>query len=225
MGGILFFTLPCVHMEKVKEQLTKLPPALTLLKICCMVCGGALSVVGLWLFLTSILTFSFSDLIVGFYLIIGGIIVILAELQFKWFISRLNFLGHHFGRGVFYIFVGSLTFAVFGLSGVISVFLMIIGILTMICGIVQIVFQFIGHKFAKSDSAIANTGTGSQYEVTYGGPSSSTEDFYGDTELKDPNFDPNMYSGGINMNKPSPSIPQAGSPSQVGLQSPQYDLV
>lgn len=52
----------------IKEQLTKLPPAQTTLKICCIVCGAALSIVGLWLFLTSIITFSFSDLIVGFYL-------------------------------------------------------------------------------------------------------------------------------------------------------------
>ena len=155
---------------------------------------------------------------------IGGVIVVLAELQFKWFISRLNFLGFHMGRGIFYFFVGSLTFAVFGLSGVISVFLMIIGILTMICGIVQIVFQFIGHKFGETTSAGIS---GSPYEVQYGNASAPTEkDFYADTELQDPNFDPNAYSGSIDINKDSyTSAPQAGSPSQVGLQAPTYDLV
>lgn len=152
--------------------------------------------------------------------------MVLAELQFKWFIQRLNFLGHHAGRGVFYLFVGSLTFAVFGLDGVVSVFLMIVGILVMICGIVQIVFQFIGHKFGSSSSSGNLSSSGSQYEVQYG-ETPNESNFYSDTELQDPNFDPNVYSGGINIAKQPeyPGMPQAGSPSQVGLQAPQYDLV
>merc|ERR1719333_1558122 len=210
-------------MDKVKEQFSKLPPAHNLLKITSMICGAALAIVGLWLFLTSIITFSFSDLIVGFYLIIGGILMILAELQFSWFVARLNFLGHHLGRGIFYLFVGSLTFAVFGLDGILSIFLMIIGILVMICGVTQIVFQFLGHKFLpKSNSEGGN----SQYEVEYGsgGVQSNSAN---DLELKDPNFDPNAYSvGGIDIGKPNPGYgsPQAGSPSQVGLAAPTYDL-
>lgn len=152
--------------------------------------------------------------------------MILAELQFKWFISKLNFLGVHAGRGIFYLFVGSLTFAVFGLDGVVSIFLMIVGILVMICGIVQIIFHFIGHKFTSSSSSAGLSNSGSQYEVQYG-ETSSENNFYSDVELQDPNFDPNAYSGNIDISKQPeyPGMPQAGSPSQVGLQAPQYDLV
>lgn len=56
--------------EKVKDGFTKLPPALTLLKIVSLICGALLIIMGFWLFFASFITFSFSGVIVGFYLML-----------------------------------------------------------------------------------------------------------------------------------------------------------
>lgn len=134
--------------------------------------------------------------------------VVLAELQFKWYLKRLNFFAYHIGRGIFYVFVGSLTFAVFGLDGVIAAFLMIIGGIVMVVGVIQIVFQFIAHKFG---------GTQQGYQPDYG-------NYYAEQELQDPNFDPNIYSQDIptKLATPTYSTPVAGSPPQ-GFQVPSYN--
>ena len=75
---------------------------------------------------------------------IGGLMMILGEFQFEWYIRFFNFMGNHFGRGLFYFIMGSLAFAVFGVTGVLSIILMIIGIVVMVLGGLQMAYYFMG---------------------------------------------------------------------------------
>ena len=145
--------------------------------------------------------------------------MILAEMQFSWFIARLNFLGFHLGRGIFYLFVGSLTFAVFGLDGILSIFLMIVGIIVMICGVTQVVFQFFGHKFAPVESASTLPTVIQPYS-----PKSVDSD-YSAVSPKEPSFDPNAYVGsGIDLGKPNPDYGNS-APAPVAPFVPAFEQV
>ena len=70
--------------------------------------------------------------------------MIIGEFHVEWVINLLHFLGNYFGRGVFYVIMGSLTYAVFGLTGVLPILLMIIGGIVMVIGILQIFYYFVG---------------------------------------------------------------------------------
>ena len=62
--------LPTQHlvMDKVKEQLTKLPPLPILLKYISMGSGLTLSILGVWLMFAGFITFGITSVLVGFYL-------------------------------------------------------------------------------------------------------------------------------------------------------------
>merc|ERR1719282_111946 len=181
--------------------------------------GLVLSILGFWLMFAGFITFGITSVLVGFYLMLGGVLMILGELQFEWFITRVSFLASYAGRGVFYFFIGSLTFVIFGVDSIVSIFLMIVGSVVMVLGIVYIVFHFFGHRLGGGSDNNVSAG-GSAYEVEYGTGSSN----YAGKELEDPNFDPNNYgtaSSGIDIGKSSQyGAPQAGSPSDYGLQAP-----
>lgn len=144
--------------------------------------------------------------------------MVLAEFQIKFFISRMSFLASHAGRGVFYFFVGSLCYAVFGIDGVISVFLIIVGIVVMLVGIIQVVYHFIGHKLGSSSSVQTSNNSGSSHYAMDYGISNNTQ--YKVTELQDPNFDPNVYSRDISIGGP-----QAASLEAAGLEAPKYEML
>jgi hypothetical protein len=152
--------------------------------------------------------------------------MVLAELQFSWFLVRFNFLGYHLGRGLFHIFVGTLTFAVFGMDGVISIILMIIGIIVIVVGVVQIVIHFFGHRIP-GGFTFTSESSATGYEVEYGNTSSA----FDTKDLEDRNFDPNAYgvAGGIDISKSYSAdtygAPQAGSLSDYGLKAPTYDEI
>jgi len=202
-------------LDKLKESCSKLPPALTILKVTGIVTGVVLFICGLWLFIASwIPAPSITNIIIGFYLVIGGVMMVLGELQFKWYISRVSFLGSHAGRGIFYLFVGSLCYVVSGIDGLVFVVLIIVGILVMALGVFQVVFHFLGHKFGNNSSSSNQPGSG--YTVEYGQSSSNA---YGrDTELQDPNFDPNFYSDFTGQ-------PQPASLEKQGLNVPDYEAL
>ena len=88
--------------------------------------------------------------------------MIIGEFQVEWITNLLHFLGNYFGRGVFYVIMGSLTYAVFGLTGVLPILLMIIGGIVMVIGILQIVYYFVGDPNAfrpgDEDEPIAKKG-------------------------------------------------------------------
>lgn len=122
--------------------------------------------------------------------------MILAELQIPSFIKQFAFLEYHLGRGVFYLFIGSLTFAVFGINGVVSIILMVFGIIVMLCGIAQIIFQFIGQKFQPNDVKQIDSPNVLYQPMNMPAPK----------QVDYSDFDPNTYAtGGIELGKPNPN--------------------
>jgi len=118
-------------------------------------------------------------------------------------------MGNHFGRGAFDFYVGSLVFAVFGLTGVLPIILTIGGVIMMVVGVVQMIYHF-------SSSYIQN-----KLNTERGG---ETVPLTSKTlELQDPNFDPNIYATTyVTIDESKTSFDDVSNPSQYGLSTPRY---
>jgi len=82
---------------------------------------------------------------------IGSIMVVLCELEKEWYFERVPFLRTHVPRGLFYIFIGSLTFATAAFKGkalsiVCSIVVMCTGIVLAVCGLAYCFYSFIEAK-------------------------------------------------------------------------------
>jgi len=162
-------------VEKVKQM-----PFAMILKYSSMLMGGVLALFGIFSFFTSFFSFSPSGIIIGFYLVLGGAMMVLGELGFAWYLSRVNFQSTHAGRGVFIFFVGSLTFAISG-GSVVSIIIMVLGAVAMILGLAHIGYFIFALKFSSPSTTVA-------------AKNSSTGYYSSDMEMRDSNFDPNIYA-------------------------------
>eukprot|EP00011_Vannellida_sp_DIVA3-517-6-12_P008130 CAMPEP_0114618292 /NCGR_PEP_ID=MMETSP0168-20121206/7629_1 /TAXON_ID=95228 ORGANISM="Vannella sp., Strain DIVA3 517/6/12" /NCGR_SAMPLE_ID=MMETSP0168 /ASSEMBLY_ACC=CAM_ASM_000044 /LENGTH=223 /DNA_ID=CAMNT_0001829437 /DNA_START=21 /DNA_END=692 /DNA_ORIENTATION=+ len=220
----------------VAEKLKQLPPLPTILKVSTMGCAAFLAVMGGVFMFFSVFNLSISDAFIGFYLLCGGALMILAELQFGWFLAKVNIFSTYAGRGIFYIFVGSLVFAVFEFDSILDVLLMIAGFIVLAIGIVTVLFHFFADKLNAMIGGGSNSsaaGGGSSYDIPYSDPSDPQA---GSSELQDPNFDPNVYSqdytassgygsygGGPALSFQAESAP--APPATGDLQTPNYEDV
>jgi len=103
-----------------------------ILRIACGCSGLALSVLGVFGILGNIITLNIEAAIISIYMIPIGLIIVFAEIRWKVniIITNFPFLTTYYGRGVFYIFIGSLALGVTG-----GVFGVIAGAIVMLCGI------------------------------------------------------------------------------------------
>lgn len=216
----------------VAEKLKSLPPLATILKVSTIGCAVFLAIMGGVFMFFSVFNLSVSDAFMGFYLLCGGAIMVLAELQFAWFLGKAGLFKSYAGRGLFYIFVGSLVFAVFEFDSVLDVLLMIAGFIVLAIGIVTVLFHFFADKLNAmigGGSSPPTSGGSSSYEVH-----ADPADLAAASELQDPNFDPNVYSqdytassgygsygGGPQLSFEASSAPAA--PATAGLASPNYE--
>ena len=142
--------------------------------------------------------------------------IVLGELNIAWYINKLNFMGNHFGRGVFYFYIGSLVFAVFGLDGVLAIVLTVGGIIMMVLGIVQIVYHFAGDFLQTKFNSSSSGGREENLPLTSNNKGTALE-------LQDPNFDPNIYATTyVTIDDNKPSFDDVSNPAQYGLSSPRY---
>lgn len=98
---------------------------------------------------------------------IGSLICIVTELEVSFVVDRFPASGSHVVRGIFYLFVGSFTFAIVSFDSIVSVILMIIGILIAVMGVVHLFFPLFEEKaltmgFLPSSSKFASTGYSSK---------------------------------------------------------------
>eukprot|EP01095_Lingulamoeba_sp_RSL-Kostka_P009650 TRINITY_DN334_c2_g1_i1.p1 TRINITY_DN334_c2_g1~~TRINITY_DN334_c2_g1_i1.p1 ORF type:complete len:236 (+),score=75.34 TRINITY_DN334_c2_g1_i1:109-816(+) len=179
-------------MAAFVDNLKKMPLAV-LLKYSCILMGGLFLIFGaitLFLNLLGILSLSTSPskIIIGFYLVIGGFMIIIGEFQIKFFTKRITFFKNYIGRGVFLFFVSSLTYATNDFGNVIPIILMVLGGIGMILGIVEAIYYFFAPKQNNQDQ------------------------FFSETEMQDPNFDPNIYSDLEDPKVPGDTVADAYDP-------------
>ena len=80
-------------------------------------------------------TLSFAGLIIGFYMLVGGIIFFLIHKRNSSLFEKFPCLEHKYGEGAFYFFIGTLVFTVTGINDVLGVFLFITGTILVLRGI------------------------------------------------------------------------------------------
>merc|ERR1711879_45038 len=166
-------------------------------------CSGAATVIlGFLALLSSIATLALSSTIVSFYTVIGGILCCLAEAQFGWFLSRATLFQSRIFRGFFYIFIGSLTFAVFGFESILGILLIVTGAVLMIAGGGQVVFSFFAN-----DAPV-------DYHLPTGG--------YSGAELGESSFNPDDYATSAYSSDPASDAANAYSTYEDSLSPMQY---
>eukprot|EP00741_Cyanophora_paradoxa_P025072 tig00000342_g24200.t1 len=85
------------------------------LRLAAGITGAGLSVLGFFSILTMIVSVNVPGLIISIYMIPFGLLIVLAELRWNWrfVMDAFPFLTTYLGRGVFYIFIGTLTLGIF----------------------------------------------------------------------------------------------------------------
>jgi len=67
--------------------------------------------------------------------------LIIAELKPESIGDNLSFLKNPSGNAVFHLIIGSITFATLGIFNLFSVFLIIIGCIVILCGMIKIIME------------------------------------------------------------------------------------
>ena len=80
------------------------------------------------------ITISFGGLIIGFYMLAGGFVFFLIEKKNEKLFECFPSLNTGFGKGVFYIIVGTLPFTVTGINDLLGIFLFLTGIVIILRG-------------------------------------------------------------------------------------------
>lgn len=173
--------------------------------------GLALLIMGILALLSSIATLALSSAIVSFYTVIGGVLCCLAEAQFAWFLSRATLFQSRVFRGAFYMFVGSLSFAVFSIESILGILIMITGGVLMVAGAGQILFAF----FGPSDGEMAYGSAGGQ-------SGSSGRDRTFGAELGEGTFNPDDYSTPAYAEDPKGEVAGAYDTYEDSLSPMQY---
>ncbi|KAL4464165.1 hypothetical protein ABPG72_008567 [Tetrahymena utriculariae] len=91
---------------------------------------------------------SLKDKIWNFYWIVFGLMIILAEFNFKYLLTYFNFLETQLGRGLFYIFIGTIMLGL-------PAYILAIGLFNIALGLVVL---YIHHK-NKNTKELPNSGS------------------------------------------------------------------
>ena len=81
----------------------------TILRVVTVVCGVGLSILGVFQFITFDIT-NARQFILSLYYILFGILVCLSEMSCEKLMSCFYFLKFYLGKGLFFIFLASITF-------------------------------------------------------------------------------------------------------------------
>mmetsp|Transcript_22607 Transcript_22607/g.37284 ORF Transcript_22607/g.37284 Transcript_22607/m.37284 type:complete len:186 (-) Transcript_22607:416-973(-) len=109
-----------------------------ILRLVCGITGLALSILGLFSILGQLLTANVPGVIISIYMIPIGLLIAIAELRWNigFVFNGFPFLRSYFGRGFFYIFVGTLALGIFSPWGYIA------GAVLIINGICSLIASF-----------------------------------------------------------------------------------
>ncbi|KAJ4457988.1 hypothetical protein PAPYR_6386 [Paratrimastix pyriformis] len=116
------------------------------LRIMTLIAAPAMIALGVSGFTSLFYTLSFISFILGFYVIIFGVLIILSELGWKRFLKHFAFLETRRGRSVFYMFCGTICTCVQTFPPNYAVMGICVGSVSIAVGFSQFIFSCVETK-------------------------------------------------------------------------------